>query len=912
MSGRKGEDRSKRKGASLMNQMGMGGMDDMYGMDGDDDFEAELAELMGEERPKKDAPKRKAEGVNLDMINKLAAENMKSFDSDEEMSDTEDPELLAELADLAGSSSPEKSPEKEVKKPMIPPPVQPRSQPSQPAPSQTQIFMPTTSGTPNQATGGPTASPSVSQTSTIDKQTHRMLTSRRDQYKQAALQAKHNNDIKTASQYVRISKQFDNVIIALEEGKEIDLSQMPPSPPPISSSTTIQADVLSRVQPPVSQVERSSMQATGDKTPELELPTTTHEEEKDLFKAPEEPTTVMEALEQRLAKYKTAEEQAKTANESGKARRMGRIVKQYQDAIKCHKAGKPVDYEELPTPPGFGPIPVGAPSPAPSPKKQQAISSGGGAVGGIPKSPSTGAVGGAVASSSAPVVSPQNAKAASLRPSPQPRAPPAMAASPNSSSTSVHGGKSPGQHPNRGESVRKGHSKSDQQLAFLKERSEEFKVCALNAKKNNDLELAKKYIRIMKGLEPMILAAESGLPVDLSQVPKSPNMPDDEDKFVIVSEEDCVPTGDRTEVYQKLEADLVQQIRICVTNSQHYTKLGDVPAASKFQKLEQNCRKDLDALKNAFRHGDPVPRFHYETKSFSMVQSNSDLGDNDLELVIVRGIQYNLPADYEEKKFDTYVTYDFPFPTEEGQKGQSSTVKGSINPEYEENFKISIARKSRSFIRVVERKSIKLDVFYKRGFFKSEKLLGSINVKLQPFESNCVIHDSYDLMDGRKSVGGKLEIKMRIRDPMKSKQVEEVKEKWLVIDQFMRTAASKPPKPKNEGTSCIDVLKFEKQQLDKQISALKDSLTELQTQTLKHKSCLIQEKIELQEKHIREGGAPALKSYLIAIQSEIPAFVQEAQQLTKVGEIQKAQTILTKKKLAEKEFAAYRSKYPNL
>ena len=46
-------------------------------------------------------------------------------------------------------------------------------------------------------------------------------------------------------------------------------------------------------------------------------------------------------------------------------------------------------------------------------------------------------------------------------------------------------------------------------------------------------------------------------------------------------------------------------------------------------------------------------------------------------------------------------------------------------------------------------------------------------------------------MDGRKTVGGKLEVKIRIRDPLKTKQVEEVKEKWLVIDQFIRTVGSK-------------------------------------------------------------------------------------------------------------------------
>ena len=32
-------------------------------------------------------------------------------------------------------------------------------------------------------------------------------------------------------------------------------------------------------------------------------------------------------------------------------------MQQYQDAIKNHKAGKPVAFEELPTPPGYAPIP---------------------------------------------------------------------------------------------------------------------------------------------------------------------------------------------------------------------------------------------------------------------------------------------------------------------------------------------------------------------------------------------------------------------------------------------------------------------------------------------------------------------------------------------------------------------------
>ena len=64
------------------------------------------------------------------------------------------------------------------------------------------------------------------------------------------------------------------------------------------------------------------------------------------------------------------------------------------------------------------------------------------------------------------------------------------------------------------------HSKSraEQQCEFLQERQKEFKVAALEAKQNGDMELAKKYLRMSKGFDPMILASQSGLPVDLTQV----------------------------------------------------------------------------------------------------------------------------------------------------------------------------------------------------------------------------------------------------------------------------------------------------------------------------------------------------------------------------------------------------------
>ena len=72
------------------------------------------------------------------------------------------------------------------------------------------------------------------------------------------------------------------------------------------------------------------------------------------------PKTTLEALEQRLAKYKKGCQSAQEKGESPRERRMGRIVKQYEEAIRANKTRKPFNYSDLPTPPGFPPIPTPA------------------------------------------------------------------------------------------------------------------------------------------------------------------------------------------------------------------------------------------------------------------------------------------------------------------------------------------------------------------------------------------------------------------------------------------------------------------------------------------------------------------------------------------------------------------------
>ena len=193
----------------------------------------------------------------------------------------------------------------------------------------------------------------------------------------------------------------------------------------------------------------------------------------------------MEALEQRVAKYKEGEASAKQEGSSSKARRMGRIVKQYEEAIKITKIGKPYAYEDLPTPPGFPPLPIPNSQSKPSPPPQS-LGTNASEIATEQQSSIRG--GGVAAQQKTPpgkgTTSPTKPKAIQRQPSTM--------------------------------------SRAEQQTIFLQERQLQFRKAALKAKQKGEMELARKYLKLAKGFDQMIEASQAGLPVDMSQVPADP------------------------------------------------------------------------------------------------------------------------------------------------------------------------------------------------------------------------------------------------------------------------------------------------------------------------------------------------------------------------------------------------------
>ena len=266
-----------------------------------------------------------------------------------------------------------------------------------------------------------------------------VLTERKEQYMSVMKSAKSKGDARGQKQYGTVAVQFERALKSLEQDTPIDLNGIPPPPPGCVSKYNYDvtqykpASTGSTVSPTASAtsstVSSSVQQSSSDTGVDQSIPV---------------PKTPLEALEQRLEKYKQGLKSAQEKGESSRVRRTNRIIKQYEDAIKLSKAGKPVDYDELPTPPGYPPIPA-APAKRTAPKPVQSL----------------------------PASVPQMKLKASV---------------------------------------------NDKQVQLLKQRGAEFQKAAREAKAKGDTETALKYIRYFKGIGQMLSAAESGMPIDMTQV----------------------------------------------------------------------------------------------------------------------------------------------------------------------------------------------------------------------------------------------------------------------------------------------------------------------------------------------------------------------------------------------------------
>ncbi|KAE8290614.1 Coiled-coil and C2 domain-containing protein 1B [Larimichthys crocea] len=560
----------------------------------------------------------------------------------------------------------------------------------------------------------PTEKPAGQPLTDASDSTRTMLLERQKEYKMAALRAKKQGDLEQARLHFKTSKHF-----TVRQGR----------PAPVK--------------------EASSGQSIEVTQPVAAAP------------VPAAPKDALEALEQRRAKYMEASNQAKANGDDRKARMHDRIAKQYQSAIRAHKAGKAVNFEELPVPPGFPPIPG-----------QKA----------------TGAEQGFVAALVAAdkLVSTDNVEIADDEDDEE-ESKPAVPEEPKKPTLDVSTAgqerkRTPSASPDR-TAAREGLSPTAvQQLEFLEGRKKQYMKAALQAKQKSDMEQAKVFLRTAKGFDPMIEAARSGKTVDISTMPSPPG--DEDDDFILVHHSDVQISEKAEQVYTQLAKILKEQYEKCMTHSKQFTHLGNIAETTKFEKMADSCKKSLEILKLAQMRGLPPPKHHFEERSFHTVRIFPELSSTDMVVVIVKGMNLPAPSGIQTNDLDAYVKFDFPYPSaEQPQKHKTAVIKNTNSPEYNQSFTLSINRNHRGFRRVVASKGLKLELLHKGGFLRSDKPIGTALVKLEKLESHSEIREIVEVMDGRKATGGRVEVKIRLREPLSGQDMQTSTERWLVIDK---------------------------------------------------------------------------------------------------------------------------------
>lgn len=653
----------------------------------------------------------------------------------------------AEIPPPVATGAPSAAPSPAV--PQRPPPPVPSPPGSTPSESDQatvpEIITPSSEEKQSSSSTLPTLSSAASPQTDANEATKTLLLERQKEYKMAALRAKKQGDLEQARLHFKTSKSFDAVIEALEKGQAIDLSGLPPSPEQGGSSAAVK--------------ESSSGQNTQVALPVTAAPAAAPPS------APAAPKDVLEALEQRRAKYVEASNQAKASGDDRKARMHDRIAKQYQSAIRSHKAGKAVNFEELPVPPGFPPIPG-----------QKATGAEQGFVAALvaaDKLTSSDAADIADEEEEEEVEEQQSKPAAPEVPKKPtldvPTAGPSRKRTPSASPdrTSARDGLSP---------------TAVQQLEFLEGRKKQYMKAALQAKQKNDMEQAKVFLRTAKGFDPMIEAARSGKAVDISAVPSPPG--DEDDDFILVHHSDVQLSEKAEQVYTQLAKILKEQFEKCMTHSKQFTHLGNVTETTKFEKMADSCKKSLEVLKLAQSRGLAPPKHHFEERSFHTVRIFPDLSSTDMVVIIVKGMNLPAPSGIQTNDLDAYIKFDFPYPsTEQPQKHKTAVIKNTNCPEYNQSFTLSINRNHRGFRRVVTSKGLKLELLHKGGFLRSDKPIGTALIKLDKLESHSEIREIVEVMDGRKATGGRVEVKVRLREPLSGQDMQRSTERWLVIDQ---------------------------------------------------------------------------------------------------------------------------------
>ncbi|KAI8340454.1 hypothetical protein BC941DRAFT_417287 [Chlamydoabsidia padenii] len=243
---------------------------------------------------------------------------------------------------------------------------------------------------------------------------------------------------------------------------------------------------------------------------------------------------------------------------------------------------------------------------------------------------------------------------------------------------------------------------------------------------------------------------------------------------------------------EQMEAQLTYQIDICHNlDIQCRASNKNNLQQANLLSLKQAFAADLVTLRASHESsgGPSIPSLHYEQVNYAYKNILDYLPLNQMELKIINGT--GIQSLDIGTAVEPFVTWDFsgwpPENTAQAQlnKGETPVMKGT-EPVFDFTILIPITRTNRLFMRHLQRKKLLLEVFhdkYNYGFLRRPVSIGKVAIPLDTLLTKTTISGWFDLVDNnRKKTGGRLKIQLGLCEPLNGQDIVTRSERWLVLD----------------------------------------------------------------------------------------------------------------------------------
>ncbi|KAJ3383554.1 hypothetical protein HDU92_004070 [Lobulomyces angularis] len=388
------------------------------------------------------------------------------------------------------------------------------------------------------------------------------------------------------------------------------------------------------------------------------------------------------------------------------------------------------------------------------------------------------------------------------------------------------------------------HTAVDLDKKFLLQRQQEYKAMALQLSKNKEKVLAREMLSVKKSLDKILEILNYGgtLPSNF-KLPPSPqeyldkksansvsvpplktiNSFEPESNFCKTSTPSKItkkplvtstvpPTGNLSSkpedgkeglemdssanVYEYLISKLRNQLKILSGLSDYHLKSNAKALAHVLLNMRKNLKSDIERLEVLSKSPTNNQPPFFQTKSFEyeVTENFLHLASDDLEVNILSGSDFNTSC----PGVEYYCTFNLGWPVDDkysDSKFETNRVYKCTNPEFNSTKILKIQRNSKAFQRHLERKKVatidifcaKQQSFSSRLFGSTPTLIGKCFLPLDQLLTKAEISEQLTVMDPsnvRKRLSAKLDIKLRLRQPIVKPSIIVKNVVWVMVNFY--------------------------------------------------------------------------------------------------------------------------------